>query len=215
LKGGCQDIPSFGRKENVMVNRSCFLPVWLSLVCWVAPAGAADLTQVDRTLRKEPTYQSKPKYCLLVFGPEAKTRVWLVQDGDVLYVDRNGNGDLTEKDKRVERKPGNPNNCFFDAGEVKDGPLTHTGLSVTQFTASPEMIGDAKEFERVKKANPQPWIWWVRVAAERSADDKRPLPRHIHYVINGDGLGYLLFADRPQDAPVTISTVPGRWGFRM
>ena len=28
--------------------------------------------------------------------PEAQTRVWIVQDGDTLYVDRNGNGDLTE-----------------------------------------------------------------------------------------------------------------------
>src|SRR5262249_33364712 len=56
-------------------------------------ADAADLTKVDRSIAKEPTYQTTtPRYCLLVFGPEAKSRVWLVQDGDVLYVDRNGNG---------------------------------------------------------------------------------------------------------------------------
>src|SRR5262249_21884448 len=67
-----------------------------------APAAAADLTKTDRTIAKEPVYQNKPKYCLLVFGPDAKTRVWLVIDGDVLYVDRNGNGDLTEKGKRLE-----------------------------------------------------------------------------------------------------------------
>src|ERR671937_529448 len=64
-------------------------------------AAAADLTQVDRAIQKEPAYQGQPKYCLLVFGPEAKTRVWLVLDGDTLYVDRNGNGDLTEKDEKV------------------------------------------------------------------------------------------------------------------
>src|SRR5260370_27637620 len=62
---------------------------------------AADLSKVDRTIAKEPAYKSKPRYCLLVFGPEAKTKVWLVQDGDTLYVDRNGNGDLTEPDKKV------------------------------------------------------------------------------------------------------------------
>src|SRR5215831_902468 len=65
-------------------------------------AAAADLTKIDRTIAKEPVYQNKPKYCLLVFGPDAKTRVWLVIDGDVLYVDRNGNGDLTEKGERLE-----------------------------------------------------------------------------------------------------------------
>ena len=42
-------------------------------------------------------YQSKsPKYALLIFGPEARTRIWLVLDGTTLYVDRNGNGDLTD-----------------------------------------------------------------------------------------------------------------------
>src|SRR5215470_2192313 len=65
-----------------------------------ATATAADLTKIDRTIAKEPVYQNKPKYCLLVFGPEAKTCVWLVLDGNVLYVDRNGNGDLLEKGKR-------------------------------------------------------------------------------------------------------------------
>src|SRR5262245_12904375 len=62
-------------------------------------AWGADLTKIDRTIGKEPVYKHKPKYCLVAFGPEAKTRVWVVQDGDVLYIDRNGNGDLTEKDE--------------------------------------------------------------------------------------------------------------------
>ena len=47
-------------------------------------------------------YKTHPKYCLLVFGPETKTSVWLIVDGDVMYVDRNGNGDLTEKGERVQ-----------------------------------------------------------------------------------------------------------------
>jgi hypothetical protein len=61
------------------------------------PTLAADLPKIDRTIAKEPTYRNRPKYCLLVLGPEAKTRVWLVQDGNVLHIDRNANGDLTEK----------------------------------------------------------------------------------------------------------------------
>ena len=59
-------------------------------------AQAADLAKIERKIAKEPAYQTKtPKYCLLVFGLDAKMRVWLVQDGDSLYVDRDGNGDLT------------------------------------------------------------------------------------------------------------------------
>src|SRR5882672_3336831 len=80
------------------------VPFMLSLfsLTWLAhPAGSADLTKIHRTIAKEPKYASQPYYALLVFGPEAAKRVWLVLDGDVLYVDRNCNGDLTEKDKRV------------------------------------------------------------------------------------------------------------------
>jgi hypothetical protein len=51
--------------------------------------------------RKEPKYQNQPRYSLLVFGAKRQTRVWLVLDGNVLYVDRNGNGDLTEPEKRI------------------------------------------------------------------------------------------------------------------
>jgi len=66
------------------------------------PARGSDLTKIDRTIAKEPAYQTKtPKYGLLVFGPEAKSRAWVVLDGDVLYVDRNCNGDLTEEGERL------------------------------------------------------------------------------------------------------------------
>jgi hypothetical protein len=78
-----------------------FLPALLVVGSTALSAWATDLTKIDRTITKEPAYQGTPKYCLLVFGPDAKTRVWLVLDGEVLYVDRNGNGDLTEKGKQV------------------------------------------------------------------------------------------------------------------
>jgi hypothetical protein len=55
-----------------------------------------NLAKVDRAIKKEPAYRAKPRYCLLVFGPQASARVWLVEDGETLYVDVNGNGDLTE-----------------------------------------------------------------------------------------------------------------------
>ncbi|OAI54443.1 hypothetical protein AYO44_14975 [Planctomycetaceae bacterium SCGC AG-212-F19] len=67
-------------------------------------ASGVDLTKIDRTIVKEPAYQAKPIYCLLVFGPEAKSRAWVVIDGDALYVDRNCNGDLTEEGDRFAIK---------------------------------------------------------------------------------------------------------------
>lgn len=72
-----------------------FAPVLLVLCVVGTPARAVDLSQVDRQVAKEPKYQGQPGYCLLVFGPEAKKRIWLALDGDKLYVDRRGQGDLT------------------------------------------------------------------------------------------------------------------------
>ncbi|MCI0642813.1 MAG: hypothetical protein L0Y72_17845 [Gemmataceae bacterium] len=56
----------------------------------IANASAGDLSKIERTIGKEPAYQSKPKYCLVVFGPEAKSRVWLVLDGETLFAGDGG-----------------------------------------------------------------------------------------------------------------------------
>jgi hypothetical protein len=92
-------------------------------------AFAGDLTKIDRTIVKEPAYKGKPKYCLLVFGPEAKTRVWLVFDGDVLYADRSGKGDLTGKGKKIVDNE--PNRIYAIGDVIESGRGTkHTALAV-------------------------------------------------------------------------------------
>lgn len=81
----------------------CLLFAFVCVACPPSVSPVPDLTKIDRTIAREPAYRSKAReYCLLVFGPEAKTRVWLVLDGDRLYVDRNGNGDLTEEGEWVK-----------------------------------------------------------------------------------------------------------------
>ncbi|HMF12388.1 MAG TPA: hypothetical protein VKE94_08780 [Gemmataceae bacterium] len=84
-----------------------------------APAAAIDLNKIDRTIGKEPAYKSDPKYCLLVFGPEAKTRVWLVRDGNILYVDRNGDGDLTGPGARLAGEK-RPDGIKWRVGDVRE-----------------------------------------------------------------------------------------------
>src|SRR5262249_6781113 len=103
-----------------------------------APASALDLTKIDRTIVKEPAYKAKPKYGLLVFGPEAKSRVWLVLDGDVLYADKNGNGDLTEKDERIKQAPILDKGHGFAIGELSlpddRFPKNSSGLAIYRET---------------------------------------------------------------------------------
>ena len=96
-------------------------------LCWL-PASALDSEKFERTIGKEPAYRTKtPKYCLLAFGPQAQTRVWLVLDGAVLYVDRNGNGDLTEAGEVMTAKEGQ-----FDGVSIiaKDGVAPDTRVEV-------------------------------------------------------------------------------------
>src|ERR1044072_7148841 len=67
---------------------------------------AVDLRTIDRTILKEPAYRTaQPRHCLAVFGPKAEARVWMVLDGDTLFVDRNGNRDLTEAGEKVKCDP--------------------------------------------------------------------------------------------------------------
>jgi hypothetical protein len=197
------------------MNRRRSLLSLLLLALAPATVAASDLSKVDRMIAKEPAYQTKDvRYCLLVFGPDAKTRVWLVQDGETLYVDRNANGDLTEPGKRVSLKEKGDQYRWFEAGDIKDGPLTLTGLSVSQRRLTEKEVASAKEFARLTAGWAQAWTWTVQLSAERAADDTRPLPRKISYAANGDGLGYLVFADRPRDAPAIHINGPWTLGLQ-
>src|SRR3954471_16811798 len=82
--------------------------VVLTLTAW--PAAAAERPP----LRKQPAYAAeKPLYAVLAFGPKAEHRMWLLLDlpydtlrekpgdKDCAYLDRNGNGDLTDPGDRV------------------------------------------------------------------------------------------------------------------
>jgi hypothetical protein len=187
---------------------------YLLLAATLLSPGVTDLSKVDRSLPKEPAYSHSPKYCQLVFGPKADFRVWLVQDGDVLYVDRNGNGDLTEKGEQVKLKSPDKEYHQFEVGTVSDGKLSHTDLIVTRGKATQSSVGNDREWKRVSSQKGGPWTWTVRVKAERPADDARKLPRQIGYVVNGDQNGNLLFADRPQDAPIVHLNGPWTLGLQ-
>ena len=61
------------------------------------PPKAVDLSKIDRSIAKEPVYRSAyQEYCLLAINAEGNALIWVVRDGADMYVDLNGNGDLTE-----------------------------------------------------------------------------------------------------------------------
>jgi hypothetical protein len=148
-----------------------FAKLLLPLPLLGLPTGSAmadDLSALSRTIAHEPAYKAKPKYCLVVFGPEARKKMWLVLDGDVLYVDKNGNGDLTEKGKAlafVEQPldhtsdPAYPLQAcrLFSVGDITTGGQTYTRVEIVHTMLKKEFEAKtdfSKEMAKLLKQNP-------------------------------------------------------------
>jgi hypothetical protein len=168
-------------------------------------AAAVDLAKIERTIAREPAYRGKPKYCLLMFGPEAKTRVWLVQDGATLYVDRNGNGDLTEPGEKIaaEKREGADEGTYsFEVGEIRDGARRHKEMHV--YVSKIDHLADQEECVKALLAK-DPKARGYRVLVEVEMPDRKgaaPGGRVQQRTSATDVDGVLQFAERPQDAPV-------------
>jgi hypothetical protein len=190
------------------------------LSCCSAPGTAADLSKIDRTIKKEPAYKNKPKYCLLVFGPQAEHRVWLVLDGDSLYVDKNGNGDLTEEGECIKAPTFKPSTHPAHAQErsIEIGDLSAEGLTHTKFVVSQtEYRRKVDTSGGTGLSTPQEWQEYLD-SIWRQVPDGLVCMVSINldtkcYGLFGDTLrvqhhawndrhGQLAFADKPQGAPV-------------
>lgn len=90
-----------------------------ALVSSSLAAGNDELSQIPRTIGKQPHYAGTPGYCLLLVGEPSPQRIWLVLDGDTLYVDRNADGDLTDPGKQVHAAMGSDlGGKLFKAGTI-------------------------------------------------------------------------------------------------
>ncbi|MFO0926367.1 MAG: hypothetical protein U0736_04920 [Gemmataceae bacterium] len=169
----------------------------LMMAGWATAAPAADLAQINRTIGKEPAYRGKPRYCLLVLGAKADTRVWLVLDGQTLYVDRNGNGDLTDPGERLAVKTPNQDPAAFEETEITagaGGPVKFRFHLYGWFA-----LRDGKEDPK----------------RELEASIGVTLPDGRRFGAWGDERAGLIFAPRPQDAPVVHLGGPLVMGFEV
>lgn len=169
---------------------------------------AVDLKKIDRTIAKEPKYQTKaPKYCLLVFGAEAKTRVWLVQDGATLYVDRNGNGDLTEPGEKVEAQAGDgtdptQNIYTFEAGDILEDKRSHKNLRLYVWKID-HLKDRYEDIAAVLKSHPGFRARRVVLEVDQPGfQGTGEGGRLIQLAGSSDLHGYLHFGDRPANAPI-------------
>lgn len=176
------------------------------LVLMLATVGTAAPPDDEHLLVKEPAYQSgAPKYCLLTFGPAADTGVWLVHDGDTLYVDRNGNGDLTDPGESVaaDDKQSTPQDgqFAFVVGDLQDGDLTHRDLRVAVMRL--DHLSDRNEtVRRILESAPEARFYYVSVDVQVPGRRGAGLEGRVPQVANGDSNGFLRFAEAAADAPL-------------
>lgn len=175
-----------------------------------SPAKAVDLEKVDRTISKEPKYTSQPLYSLLVFGKKAEKRVWLVVDDKVLYVDRNGNGDLTEQGERIEldaeasRKPNRDKGSrIMRTDEFPEFELDGVKLKFHLWVRNPDFV-PPKDYPEVlvkHRANIEKY-GWENATIWRVAKDSTEAQNPV------------LLCKNPQDAQITHFNGPLTFALR-
>jgi hypothetical protein len=185
---------------------ACMPPLFsLVLVALIAPAvHAVDLTKIERTIAKEPAYAGKPKYCLLVFGPEAKTRIWLALDGDKLYVDKNGNGDLTDDGPPIAAKTdgeGDNIGYSFVVPEIHDGKLVHKQLALYTFPLTRSGDRDP-ESKALLARDPAARGCLLSIDVETPDRKGNGLGGRLEYSAASDGNGRIQFSTTPREAPI-------------
>jgi hypothetical protein len=168
-----------------------------------------DLAHIDRTIGKESQYQSSPKYALAVFGPEAAFKVWLVLDGEVLYVDKNGDGDLTDPSERFCLEKDEHGRFVFKVSDITSGGEVYANLEVRttgKLRDHAGTYGRLPDFQSLIAADPETLGYAVSIDVPLSRplhDEKgRRVTSARHYVTLADANGILQFTDSPADAPI-------------
>jgi hypothetical protein len=169
----------------------------------------ANPPHMDRSIGKQPAYKTAPKYGLLVFGPEGKDCVWLVRDGDILYVDRNGNGDLTEPGEKVvaKKRPGHDpeeEGYTFEVGDLNVGGRIHKGLNVSFIPLQDHFsLKDRADVKAALAKDPKAMTSVIIVDAQVPGITGGGVGGRVAFLVGMHDLtGVLQFAENPSQAPV-------------
>jgi hypothetical protein len=168
---------------------------------------AQDKKNVVRVQLKEPAYQTKtPRYARLAFGPEATSVIWLVHDGDCLYVDRNGNGDLTGADAKIhatkaEYTDPKEGTYLFDIGDLKEGSLTHKSVQV--YVSKIDYLANSMPIVKTYvEKHPDSLAYMVIIDVEMPGLKGTGIGGRVNQRSSlVETQGVLRFADTPQEAP--------------
>jgi hypothetical protein len=185
------------------------LPALLTLfVVGALSTRAADLSALPREIAREPKYQGQARYALAVFGPEADFRVWLVKDGDVLYADKNGNGDLTEPGEKITPTELQYEGLVFKVGDIvaKGHTYADVRLRCPKLKDYKELYGGLPDYQAIIAADPEAPGYYITAESPPTTPLSDEKGRAVSTVTQTAGMadadGVLQFAARPDDAPI-------------
>lgn len=167
---------------------------------------AQDLASLDRKITKEPAYRHMPEYGLLVFGPQLEKKLWMVRDGDTLYIDRSGTGDLTVPDAKVTAnlKASAPTEFeyLFEIGKLPGcpGEPSDVQLSTRRLSSLPELN---EAMKKIVSKNPDAVIYMLYMQTTHPAWKGNGISgRLVHMVGPIDHRGALAFGATAAEAPI-------------
>jgi hypothetical protein len=157
---------------------------------------------------KEPRYTNKPGYLKLQFHKDRSSTVWVVRDGNTLYVDRNGNADLTEANEKITaKKQDGSEGRNFEVGDLTLGQRIHKLFNLEEFPLarykdSHSVIEQPQVKEAFKKdPNANAVMLSLSVQSER-LQGGGPQGRLDMMAGFYDPKGVLQFSDKPEEAAV-------------
>ena len=124
-----------------------------------------DYKKIERRLAAEPEYVSEPRYALFLFGSQGTHKMWVVLDKsdasleyyDVMYCDKNFDGDLTGPDERFtsdfdEDRARAGLGIMLQAGEINvpGEDVTHTKFIVATVNKRNKNKSDGSAWFRMR-----------------------------------------------------------------
>jgi len=170
---------------------------------------------------KEPTYANAPQYLLLHFGMKVETRIWLVLDGERLFVDRNGDGDLTQSNEVVKGTKAD-DRLTFEIGEIREKDRVHRDLKLSIFVPHKDSgLGRFPHWRSLKAKDPN-----AKMVSVEAQIDRRGLPGYSEPThkdakrtwsqdASNDIFGCLQFASSPREASIVQFNGPLSLGLQM
>ena len=175
-----------------------------------APPKAAPAPPVlERKIAKEPKYTGTPYYLMLAFDAEGKERSWMVLDGETLYVDLNGNGDLTDDGGPIKKDtPTNGAPLEFAVPNITVNKTTHTDVRLYVYPQEKDAKPSESDFGNTintKSFEAQPHLPMValQLSSAREGINGPGRQGRVNYRCGPlDATGLLQLSDKPRDASV-------------